>query len=416
MGEEIDNERATLELKATLTVLSERHGYYSQRIVLREWYFDRKLLNFGGAGYVGPGAFNFHDLGLRIADTDINAHGYWTPPQAIAEHIKYQAERTPDRLLPVPLEKRNPNFDKFHSTFDDKLRGLQIDDTVRINAFSEKEIVISKATYLDQVGTNITPDEPIQSSDERYSGKTVRQVDSYRTGQIKPFDECVAANTIGVAAICIDAKGELLIPFREHSGTNMRTDDYRQRLGAMERGWHCFSSGVLEWRDIAAAVETGKIEEFCKGLTIGIQREIFYETGIRPEENAYKITPYAFARELKRPGKPQFFFLIRFHSLNSKEIMEKINDNIARGIVQEDSEYAYESMKLSRAHLLDLLAGKKLKRRRFWVTNISADAFVSESFLTKFANERHEGDGPTYELYGGLCLLRDAYKRGKLQW
>ena len=185
----------------------------------------------------------------------------------------------------------------------------------------------------------------------------------------------------------------------------------------MERGWHCFSSGVVEWSDISSGDEVSDIGSFCKGLSYSIRREILYETGLTPEADGYEIIPYAFARELKRPGKPQFFFLLRFTRMTAQEVIDSIDRNLEAGKIREMTEYAIAHPGFSTARFLKRIRGRsEAAKRRFWVTGSYADRTVNSEFLHDFSENGHEGDGPTYELFGALYILEMVYRMGRLNW
>lgn len=413
----LDNDRTNAAFKETIDTLRKHHGYYSDRIEKRFWYFDRKTIKFGQIGANCQDSRDLLNLTLEVDDRHTNVGGYWLPPEGIRQHIKKMVEKELSRLNDVEPERRNENFSKFHSCFDNKLRTKEINDTVRISHLDDGVIRIAKATYLDQVGTNITADEIVESFDEAFSGKSIRRLDSSEAGEIKPFQECLCANTIGVAVISVDKRGNLLFPFREYRSENARSDDVRRRLGAMERGWHCFASGVLEWRDIEESTHRGDIGKFAEGLTAGIKREIFFETGLTPESEGYELIPYAFARELKRPGKPQFFFVARFNDHTNDQLISIINDNLNSGRIREMSEYATAHPSLfSYAHIRRLLGRAGRGERLFWSLEANADAVIADETLRGITATGRNGDGPTYELYGALLLLQSVLNNGGLRW
>ena len=161
-----DNETANIALRSTLEKLREAHRHYADKINKREWYVDIKLLNFGGVGYSGDRELDLQSLRLVDNRSKTNNFGYWLPPAELRKHIVAKAKDEIGRLNDVTPEYRNPNFDNFHSRFSSELRDKEINDTVRISLLSDTEISVVKSTYLDQVGTNITADTPIDSLDE----------------------------------------------------------------------------------------------------------------------------------------------------------------------------------------------------------------------------------------------------------
>lgn len=415
MEHEVNNDTARRGLRQTIQVLKAHHPCYAARIDRREWYVEVYYINFFGRGAIGSEAVDFGSIRLERSSENTNEYGYWMPPKEVRTHIVKQSEQEIHRLNPVSPDLQNKNFDLFHSKFDEKLRDCEINDTVRISDFSNGKISIVKATYLDQVGTNITADTYIETTNEEFRGRTLRQIDTFSDGRLRPFNSCLQANTIGVAAIAVDKDDKLFFPFREYNSDKARGDDVRRRLGAMERGWHCFSSGVLDWSDIDTAAGQSSINLFMEGLTAGILREILYETGLTREEHTFDVAPYAMARELKRPGKPQFFFLVRFRSMTSEQIVESINRKLSEGAVREITEYALKHPKLGSLKFLNrLMKRRTAPQRRIWSTNCTINSLLNDGFLSKLSNEGWEEEFPTYELYGALYILRDALRSGHM--
>lgn len=181
---------------------------------------------------------------------------------------------------------------------------------LRISSFSstsDKNVylcTLQSATYYDQIRTNLTLDVPLLDEGEN----TIRIMDLSQQKSLKPFEDSIMANTIGVSTIWYmnnkkgDKKNKLqffLKPRQTQIGvfTNM--------LGTV--------SGVVE-----PISRKNKIKTLEEHVTNEILREFFEETGfdrymsdnnIAPSQ--ITITPLAFCRELTRGGKPQFFFLIK---------------------------------------------------------------------------------------------------------
>ena len=412
-----NNETAVLGLRDTIRELKEHHPAYADRITQREWYAEVRFLNFSGCGLVGPEATDLSTFRITPATVDTNSHGYWCPPFEIREHIKKIAAEEIGRLNKVEEPRRNKNFAHFHSEFPEELGECEINDTVRISSFGDGALSVVKATYLDQLGTNITADQKIRCLNEKYRDKTLRALDTQPNGALKSFAECLQANTIGVAAIAVDCDGELFFPLRSFNDKNVGKNHVLRRLGAMERGWHCFSSGVLEWSDVETAVAQNDMKLFLEGLTSGILREILYETGLTREEHGFDIIPFAMARELKRPGKPQFFFLLRFNKLTAKEVVDKINEQLNGSKIRELTEYALERPGFAKSKFLNKLLNRpSTLKRHIWTAKASTRP-LTDKFLFSLSEHGHAGEYPTYELFGGLRILKDATDKGhKFSW
>lgn len=401
------------ELGETQSLLLQRHAYYRRAIGDRFWYDDPMLVRFGDQG--PPKAdIDLAGMTVEIDRTHANEHGYWLPHPDLRRHIVDQAEKEIGRLKPLQSHGSIPSsFAHFHSAFPQELANCEINDTVRLNRDLEPGGVISltKATYLDQVGTNITADvEIVPPSGRRrtspLTGRTCRQLDTLENGQLKPLSECLQANTIGVTTVAVDKDNRIIARFRKAKATDLRRDDVQQRLGAMRQGWHCFSSGVLEWSDIEEGATSASAEKFCEGLMEGMRREIWYETGFARDSDAYSIVPYGFARELKRPGKPQFFFLTKFHRMTAEEVCARVEANHDAGLIREAGEYGA----LEQKGLWNV--GRMLLRRRkpstgFWIIDANGRRGLDQDALRRISDDGFAGETLTYELYGALFLLRN---------
>lgn len=162
--------------------------------------------------------------------------------------------------------------------------------------------VLQRAGYFDQVRTNLTIDMPISL------GSSMRTEDLSPDKQLRPLQESILANTIGVSAIWVTPlrKGDrrsrhqvFLRPRRKQTGV------YYDLLGTV--------SGVVEAPE-GDIFPCCKLEEYAKSE---ILREFYQETGYKlyldsrqMSESVVEVVPLMFVRELIRGGKPQFFFLI----------------------------------------------------------------------------------------------------------
>lgn len=211
-----------------------------------------------------------------------------------------------------------PNFDEFlrerpKTTNGPALRLKSLTSTGE-NAY---ECVLQRAGYHDQVRTNLTLDLPIGL------GMSMRTEDLSASKQLRPLEESVLANTIGVSAIWVTPcrKGDkksrhqvFLRPRRKQTGV------YYDMLGTV--------SGVVEVPDNDTfACET--LEEYASSEII---REFYQETGYKQyldskslPETVVQVVPLMFVRELIRGGKPQFFFLIVTPEISESELTPFFN-------------------------------------------------------------------------------------------
>lgn len=399
------------ELAETLSVLLEHHPHYRQSILARFWYDDPTLIRFGDQG-PADADIDLAGMTVEIDRTHANEHGYWLPHADLRPHIVGKASTEIGRLKPLEDGRsKNPDFAHFHSAFPEALANCEINDTVRLNRDLEPGGVISitKATYLDQIGTNITADEPIvppagRRRTSELSGRTCRQLDTSGNGRLKPLSDCIQANTIGVTTVAVDKDNRIIARFRKAKQTDLRQDDVQQRLGAMRQGWHCFASGVLEWSDIQEGATRASAQQFCEGLMEGMRREIWYETGFGRDSNEYSIVPYGFARELKRPGKPQFFFLAKFHHMTAEDVCARIVQNDHAGMIREAGEYGSPDQK-GLGNVVRMLLRKRKPPAGFWIIDPKAVHGLDKNELRRISDDGFAGETLTYELYGALFLL-----------
>lgn len=173
---------------------------------------------------------------------------------------------------------------------------------------------LQNASYFDQVRTNLTLDVPLNFED------TIRIIDLGEQNSLKEFSDSIMANTIGVSAVwfteCpnVDKDNRLrffLMPRRKTTGV------FTDMLGII--------SGVVEPPADGVFLEK-TLEEYVEKE---IRREFYQETGYAKymerrglDETCVSIFPLAFARELTRGGKPQFFFAINTPYIDEKEMAD----------------------------------------------------------------------------------------------
>ncbi len=169
---------------------------------------------------------------------------------------------------------------------------------VRVSGWNgSTDFILSEANYHDQYTTmqkEIT-DIPL---DEIVKGSTIilpphlfritpRQL-GMDNGRLLPFDRSPLVNSIGHAATVVTCDGYLVLPKRNR----------RVHFQAGYEG--CSISGALEFSD---GLLTGMVDEIMRQSE---KREGAEEILLDPK-HVVAIQPLAFARELERAGKPQFF-------------------------------------------------------------------------------------------------------------
>lgn len=211
-----------------------------------------------------------------------------------------------------------PNFDEFLRERPKTTNGPAL-RLKSLTATGDRtyECVLQRAGYHDQVRTNLTLDLPIGL------GMSMRTEDLSASKQLRPLEESVLANTIGVSAIWVTPcrKGDkksrhqvFLRPRRKQTGV------YYDMLGTV--------SGVVEVPDDDTfTCET--LEEYASSEII---REFYQETGYKQyldskslPETVVQVVPLMFVRELIRGGKPQFFFLIVTPEISESELTPFFN-------------------------------------------------------------------------------------------
>ncbi|ELB1500443.1 hypothetical protein D3H41_10165 [Vibrio neocaledonicus] len=186
-----------------------------------------------------------------------------------------------------------------------KQNGWENNESFRIVAISTENnnIIGQKASYFDQVATNLTLDWRSKKLPNR--SLTIRNsIELPENGLLKTLHNSNLSNTLGVAVMLYN---RALEPF-----IRLRSSD----LAAIpQKGLHCSASGVFEMDD---GIKAGEYN--YTAIERGIEREIALEIGLDRAE--YNLYPVAFARELPRGGKPQVFF-IALTKLNGTEVLEK---------------------------------------------------------------------------------------------
>ncbi len=196
--------------------------------------------------------------------------------------------------------------------------------SIRICDYSVKDgqlsIIVQKARYFDQVGTNLILDRPFKRDMiEEVQAKNMREWDrvqsNLRSGDLPSLSQSRLANTIGVG-MGIRAKrndGVEVIVLRKRSKNVM--------IG--ESKWGLPLSFALSYTE-ATLEENGTINKLIMG---DLLVELSQELGIENESyDSTKIVPLMLCRELVRGGKPEFFLELE-SSISYENLTKKIKEN-----------------------------------------------------------------------------------------
>ena len=367
---------------------------------------DRSFWYSGDVCTLYPGS-RFPSLPARVETVGFGVDApYWNPSESMKEHMRIVASEkaSKDRLVRVasrPGKQCNPNFRRFPAEYalhDPSLGDHEIDDTIRVQSLTRDRLVLERANYLDQLSTNIAPDRKPEGQK-----RTLRARETLN-GRLAPLrQESCLANTLGSALVLIDRHGFPILRFRG------RPEEAQQRhpgsrLAVMARGWHCAASGVMKWDDLdfSSPGSERDLAWLVRGMETGMWRELREETGLCPEDGI-QMHPIAFARELKRAGKPNFFFVARASTMSREEIQEAIE---ARNPPDKD-EYSQgesrppNSLRDRFTVLIKSIRGT-LEPASFFLPNELHLGRLAERGAGAF------GDCPTtgftYEGYASLCL------------
>jgi hypothetical protein len=234
---------------------------------------------------------------------------YWAPEEKYKNHFLsiinndvktkvLDAEKKGGSYLnKVQPWKRNPCFFDFPIQYDPFFYDYEINNTVRLKRLDLDNCVLEVqiSNYLDQLATNANPTLrfAIDGKDTNFLELSLN--DSY---YFKNYEHSPLSNTIGIACLFLDNKNIPIYCMRNRKTTATVT----------EGELHCTSSGVLEWEDLFFDGKNPSAE----GIVSAMQREIFSEIGLYPIE--YSISCFGLAREFKRAGKPQLFFVCKIDS------------------------------------------------------------------------------------------------------
>lgn len=185
-----------------------------------------------------------------------------------------------------------------------QLRGNRLCPRVKSVQTQSKGLPIyelERATYYDQVGTNICPDYPLPHPNQvnRKQCLTIREWDKAQAGiaerGLPSFESSRLANTIGVAiGIMVPTKSGEFIPIQRYRGGNM---------AVYQNTWHLPVSFALELDPSFAFDHTCDIKDI---IHFDLGNEFTKETSLERSDFG-PLVPLAFCRDLPRCGKPQFF-------------------------------------------------------------------------------------------------------------
>lgn len=192
---------------------------------------------------------------------------------------------------------------------------------VRIGDFAisdcgEPVFTVQKAFYYDQMGSNLTADfpleRPIEADGETCS--TLRNWDMKQagtTGRPPFFKDSRLANTIGVSVgVYAKDKNGVAVPFKRK----------RSKLVAIYEGyWHVPFSFALAWKP---GIKPGDSLSLSELIMQDWGHELAEELGMEVSDFS-DPKPVAFARDLVRAGKPQFFFEIN-SKLSAEDMMKRV--------------------------------------------------------------------------------------------
>lgn len=263
-----------------LRTLYEWYYAYKQSRAYHEWiaYADIIPLRNGNDGFVA--GQNVKEFRIIVKD------GAYSIPQSLVQH-KEHAVKLFKALKKIYWVKEKQEWEN--------------DQSIRIISWSNSSlrVEIQRAWYFDQVGTNLTLDWAsgyVPKAMEPCEDATIRScVESPVDGRLRPLQDSVLANTLGVAAFVLTNDQQLLIPIR---GKDQAI--FSEGVGK----FHCSASGVCKWQEALGFGET-TFDLFVEGMHAEIKRELNL-----PRET-YDLIPLAFARELPRGGKPQLFFFAK---------------------------------------------------------------------------------------------------------
>lgn len=243
------------------------HGYNSPRLIADEIDYENVI-------YFSTDAFHAADgAGVDFASVrcEVRPHHY-SVPSILSEHAEEAV-----RLFKEAGRLRRLSNNEWENNHSLRLRAVE----------NKNHFVFEQARYFDQVATNLTLD---WASGKLGRHRTIRSgPERPEEGKLVDLDQSILANTVGVATAMFDGSFQRIVRLRKST------------MGSINKhALHCTVSGVMEPQTSGAGTFGGEL------LLEAMRCEIGQETGLGADE--YQLFPVAFARELARGGKPQFFF------------------------------------------------------------------------------------------------------------
>lgn len=280
-----------------------------------------------------------------------------------AIRLDTSAFERPFELSAELCEKTQPAFDSFSAT-----RLLKTNDsTVRVCRFGADDAAagqyvcgLQKATYYDQVRTNLTLDRLFPGIEE----DSVRSIDLGKDKSLRSFEDSIMANTLGVSAIWV----------MEDGSTPLRKKRLKYFLMPRSRRTGVYNGMLSSVGGVARAPRDGDFPATLEAFAATeMKREFIEESGIdmlvaegKIRDEDIRLIPLAFVRDLVRGGKPQFFFLISTPHIRSRDLDKAFRksfngiEEFSRGSIAR-----MRKMKLSPETLANLLyALAWIQRRR----------------------------------------------------
>jgi hypothetical protein len=158
----------------------------------------------------------------------------------------------------------------------------------------EKVTVLQPVQFTDVMATNLLADVPLArfGIESAEPSDTLRDSDRGNGGTLRPFEESMFANPIGVAGLGITADDQVIVM---HRAAHLST--YADVLGPT-------SSGYVDWTDVEAAPDS-----FNEVLIHALRREIGEELLLAPTDLAQlSFTSFGVFREFYRAGFVQAFY------------------------------------------------------------------------------------------------------------
>lgn len=324
-------------VKTVNTILTE--GRHSMPV-------STEFIDYGVATRKGYYSGDFKSFTLKIGD---DVEQVELPYAELVDFTEGEAHIAVDTsladepyALPEDLaEKTRRSFDRFNST--GKLTSN--DATVRVAGFSKKTgaetgyvCKVQPATYYDQVRTNLTLDFLLPGIEE----STVRMLDLGPDNSLRPFEDSIMANTLGVSAVWVMVD----------DAASSRDRRFKFFLMPRRRKTGVYSGMLSSIGGVAKQPENMmfRSNDFVEYAATEMKREFVEECGVDTlvssgvlDEADITMIPLAFVRDLDRGGKPQFFFLISTPVIPKKQLSAAFRksfngtDEFASGVMERMS-------------------------------------------------------------------------------